>query len=236
MPGSATDPAPDTCVAKVPMFRSLTGEQQLQVAGFARETHLRDGERLISAGSNAGVIAVLHSGRLKVARTSAEGREHTLRFLGEGDVVGESALLTGRPATDDVTAMGEVTACVFDAAAIEGILARHPQVGLAMLRTTTERLVAAERLLSAITSADVGTRVAAYLLDLPAARDHDGRMRVHFPVPKKDVASLLGTTPETLSRRLADLQRRGVVELDGPREVIVLDSVALETAAGPEPL
>jgi CRP/FNR family transcriptional regulator len=87
-------------------------------------------------------------------------------------------------------------------------------------------------LLAAITSSDVSARIAAYLLDLPGGI-RDGVPTVWLPLAKYEIASYLGTTPETLSRRLAALAASGVIELHGRREVTILDIDGLERVATP---
>ena len=85
------------------------------------------------------------------------------------------------------------------------LVARHPAIGLGMLRSLSERLADAERRL-ALAAVDVPGRLASHLLDLPGEATPDG-WRVTLPWPKKDLASWLATTPESLSRALARLGR-----------------------------
>lgn len=99
-----------------------------------------------------------------------------------------------------------------------------------LLRTLSDRLASVERLLAAITSSDVSARIAAYLLDLPGNM-RDGVPAVRLPMDKQEIASYLGTTPETLSRRLAALAASGVIALHGRRDVAILDMAALDRVA-----
>jgi CRP/FNR family transcriptional regulator, anaerobic regulatory protein len=72
--------------------------------------------------------------------------------------------------------------------------------------------------------------VAAYLLDLPTTRSTSGHAVVGLPLAKKDIAVHLGTSPETLSRRLAQFEREGLVRLDGTR-IGILDPAGLDARA-----
>ena len=74
--------------------------------------------------------------------------------------------------------------------------------------------------------------MAGYLLDLPAERDAAGRPVVRLPLPRKAIASYLGTTPESFSRAVAALTREGVLEAAGARSILILDAAALEARAG----
>src|SRR5699024_3780578 len=112
------------------------------------------------------------------------------------------------------------------------LLREYPDISRRMLRTLSDRLSSVERLLAAITSSDVTARVAAYLLDLPGNM-REGTVTVTLPMAKQEIAAYLGTTPETLSRRLAALSASGLIELDGRRNVVILDIDGLERVATP---
>lgn len=222
----------ELCVARVPIFQGLSRQDQLQVAGFIRPLQVRTGQTVVFPGQPVSRVLIIHSGRLKVSRTTAEGQEQVLRTLSEGDVVGERAFLTGELSDNTVVALEDSRMCVLDHGDLSALLREHPDITQRMLRTLSDRLASAERLLTAVTSSDVGARVAAYLLDLPATL-HDGVPGVHLPMAKHEVAAHLGTTPETLSRRLSALVASGAITLQGRRDISIVDLPALERAATP---
>lgn len=223
----------DLCVARVPIFQGLTREEQLHVAEFVRPKTAHAGDIVHSPGQLVSTMLVMHSGQLKVSHTSAGGQEQILRTVRDGDVVGDRAFLTGDRSTDLVVAVEDSRMCALDHAHFSDLLREYPDIGLRMLRTQAHQLSSVERLLGAITSHDVTARVAAYLLDQPATV-RDGVRTVRLPIAKKDVAAYLGTTPETLSRRLAALAGRGVIGLPGRRDVTIPDVDALVRAAEPD--
>ncbi len=222
----------DLCVSRVPIFQGLTREEQLRVAEFVRPVHVAKGETVYSPGQSVSRLLVMHSGQLKVSHAAANGQEQILRTVTDGDVVGERAFLTGHLPNDLVVALEDSRMCVFDHTDLSALLRDYPDVGLRMLRTLSDRLASVERLLAAITSSDVSARIAAYLLDLPGSI-RDGVPTVWLPLAKYEIASYLGTTPETLSRRLAALSASGVIELHGRRDVTILDIDGLERVATP---
>lgn len=220
----------DLCVARVPIFQGLTRQEQLDVSGFAHPVLVSKGELVYSAGQPVSRLLVMHSGRLKVSHVATNGQEQILRMATEGDVVGERAFLTGHRPDHFAVAVEDSQMCVFDHADLSALLGTYPDIGGRLLRTLSDRLASVERLLAAVTSSDATARVAAYLLDLPG-RVRGGALTVRLPMAKKDVAAYLGTTPETLSRRLAVLSDTGVIDLHGRRDVTILDVEALERAA-----
>lgn len=220
----------DLCVTRVPIFQGLTRREQIEVAGFARPVVAVKGETVIAPGQSVSRLLVMHAGRLKISHLAPGGQEQILRTAAEGDVVGERTFLTGHRPEHFAVALEDSRMCVFDHRDLSTLLHDYPDIGMRMLRTLSDRLASVERLLAAVTSADVTARIAAYLLDLPADL-RDGVPAVRLPLAKKDVAAYLGTTPETLSRSLAALAADGAIELRGRRDVVILDADALDRAA-----
>lgn len=223
----------DLCVVRVPIFQGLSRDEQFRVAEFARPMHVSKGDLVSMPGQADSRLLVMHSGQLKVSHVSADGQEQILRTVTEGDVVGERAFLTGRSGDDTVVAVEDSQMCVFDHADLTTLLREYPDVSERMLLTLSDRLFSTERLLAAVTSSDVRARVAAYLLDLLSAT-RGGVREVTLPLAKHEVAAYLGTTPETLSRRLAALADEGVIALEGRRGVTIVNRTRLEEIATPQ--
>jgi len=227
-----TDTPPDLCVARVPLFTALRHQDQVAVAALATPTTVAAGERIYSAGDDVSQLLVVHTGLLKISRITADGHEQIIRVLEPGEFVGESAFLNGGRPDHYVTALQPGSMCVFKHQDIGTLIGRHPSIGLRMLQGVSRRLEETEERLAAATSAEVGARLARYLIDLPAHHGPDGQVTARLPLTKKDIASLLDTTPESLSRSLRRLQESGVIRQTGPREVQVLDLDRLTALAG----
>lgn len=215
-------------MSRVPIFRGLPPDELAAVAALARPLHLDRGESAYVAGAAVGRLLVVHHGRLTLAHHGPDGREQVVRVLQEGDFVGEDAFLSGARPDHDAVAATDAQLCTFAHADLAGLVRRHPRIAIRMLQTVSARLAEAERMLAAFARTDVTTRLAGYLLDQPATRDATGRPVVHLPLAKKEIASYLGTTPESLSRALTALAQAGTIQTAGRRDVILLDPPALE--------
>ena len=219
-----------SCVARVPIFADLSTEEQEQVAAFVRPVQVSRGEVVYLADSDLRRLLVVHRGRIAMRHLTADGREQVVRVIGEGDVVGEAAFVTGRRPDHEAVATADSELCTLDHSDLVELVRRHPRIAVRMLQSVTERLVRAEGMLAAFSTTQVEARLAGWLLDQPTV-DDAGHRKVVLPMAKKDIASFLGTTPETLSRRLADLARDGVIDLVGRRDIVLLDTPALEARA-----
>lgn len=220
----------EPCVSLVPVFAGLTREQQAEVATLAHPVIVKPGEIFVRAGAPQAPLFVVHTGLMKLSHTTADGKSTTLQVIGPGEVGGETWLLTGERPESDVIAVDASRMCVFQPAALDTVARQFPSVAVAMLRALAMRLHSAERMLAARTLVTVGARLAAYLLDCPTTWGADGVAIAHLPMTKKDIATFLGTSPETLSRRLRALEREGLIQVHG-MDLDILDPVGLELRA-----
>ena len=218
-----------SCVAIVPLFKGLSPEEQDEVATHARPIRRKRGETIHRPGDDVSHLLVVHKGSVKISHLAPNGHEQLLRVLEPGDFIGETAFVTGSRPEDWATALADVELCSFDHSDLGALVAQYPDIAVRMLHAVTTRLDAAERLIADLTSADVESRLAGYLMGLPA-KHQDGRLVVRLPLAKKDIASLLGTTPETLSRKLAAFTDAGLITVRG-RDVVITDPAGLESAA-----
>lgn len=217
----------DLCVARVPLFQGLTFEQQVEVAGFARTLRLKTLEQVYAAGSDMSQLMIVHTGQVKISRTSEAGHEQLIRVLGPGDFIGESAFITGARPDHAAEALTGTKLCVFRHADLGRLVEKHPSIGLRMLQAVSRRLDDTEARLTSVISGDVGSRLADYLLSLPAKPGPHGAIEVTLPLAKKDIASLISTTPESLSRQLRKLTLAGVISQQDQGRITITDVAAL---------
>lgn len=227
----ASSEASELCVSLVPLFQGLSVSEQLEVARVARPSQFDRGQQLYLAGSDVSQLMVMHTGRVKVSRTSPDGYEQIIRILGPGDFIGESAFLTGTTPDHAATAIENTELCVFRHEDLGKLVEQHASIGIRMLQSLSRRLGEAETRLAAVITGDVSSRLADYLLTLPSRRHGGAHPVVVLPLPKKDIASLLDTTPESLSRQLRALSDAKVIDQGAGGSVTILDIDAL-TALG----
>ncbi|WP_206424856.1 Crp/Fnr family transcriptional regulator [Neoactinobaculum massilliense] len=212
----------DLCVAHVPIFRHLDRKSQERIATAARASQFEPGDIIFSPDAPEPKLLVIHEGHVKISHVSTDGHTHLLRVLGPGDFAGETNVLTGERPRHFATAVDNARMCVFGHQQLMALLGDYPAVAVRMLREVSMRLTATESRLESLISGDVAARLASYLLSLPMHKD-----RVTLPLPKKDIASLLDTTPESLSRQLRRLANGGIIREAAQRSIELLDIDAL---------
>jgi len=213
------------CVSLVPLFEHLPVGDRRRLAEIAVTRHYARGEQLHRPGERSG-LRIVHSGRVKVLRISGSGVEQLLRIVSPGDFLGEAAVFTGRPVDSWAMALDDAEVCSIDGDGIDRLVREHPEIAVRLLASLSDRLEDTERRLASVTGASVGRRLADHLLELAEASDS---RRFRLQSTKSDLASYLGTTAETLSRRLGTMQDAGLIRL-GPRGIVeVVDPDGLRT-------
>ncbi len=132
------------------------------------------------------------------------------------------ALFTPTSFEGDLIALEPTEVCLVPRQAIQDILQAHPEVALRIIQSLAARLTDAERLIADLGARDVGQRLAAELLRLADTGEQTAEgMRVRIATPWHQVAQRLGTTPESLSRRLGTLADDGIIRQEGGRVVLI---------------
>ena len=214
----------ESLVARVPIFAGLNPEQISEIASRVRPRIVPRNEQLYGAGELNPYLRIIHTGSVKVYRITESGHEQVIRVLGPGDFLGEKALISPSASDHFALTLEESEICSLDHQDIREYLLRYPSVAFTMLETLSARLDSTEDQVSSMVGEDAGSRVAAYLVGLS---DENQRSSIELPITKKDVASYLGVTPETLSRKLALFEDNGWIRLQGHRRIDLLDIEAL---------
>lgn len=218
-----------TCVSLVPIFSGLGAAEQEKVAALARPIRRRRGETIHEPTGDLSQLLVVHRGSVRISHLEASGAETLVRIMGPGEFIGEAAFLTGAGPGHWARALTDVELCSFDHQDLHSLVEQHPGVAVHMMQELAQRLVRAERRLSDLASVPVDARLARYLLDLPHA-EKDGQAHVRLPHAKKDVASLLAMSAETLSRQLGAWSSEGLIEVFG-RQIHILQPGPLRLVA-----
>lgn len=214
----------EVLVGRVPIFDQLNPEELKDIAGRVRLRRHDRNEQLYGAGENNPYLMIIHSGHVKVFRITESGHEQLIRVLGEGDFLGDMSFISGAPTDHFATTLETAEICALHHDDLREYLLRFPSVTYKMLETLSLRLEGTERQLSVLTGEDAEHRIADYLLELS---DKSQSATLTLPIAKKDIASFLGLSPETLSRKLAQFEAAGWIRLHPRRRVELVDMPAL---------
>jgi len=186
------------------------------------------GEAIFSEGEDADGFYVVITGRVKIFKLSPDGKEQILHFFGPGEPFGEVPVFTGQHFPASAEVMEESRVFFFPRKSFVDLIKRTPSLALNMLAILSKRLRRFAALIDDLSLKEVPGRLAAYLLYL--SDQNRGAKVLELAVTKAQLASLLGTIPETLSRILGKLSSQGLIESDG-RRIRIMDREALRDLA-----
>ncbi len=213
------------CITKVPIFNHLSREEMEEVAGLSTSRRYQKGEIIFTPDTLTSKLYIVNKGKVKVYRLSDNGREQMIRILEPGDFLGELMLFKNTSSHGYAEALSNTDLCIIRKHDFDRLLLQRPSISLKLLEELSVRLENAENLIEQLGSYDVESRTASMLLDLS---EKQGSVSVVLPFSKGDLASLIGTSQETLSRKLSHLQERGLIKLEGQRKIIIQDPEGLQ--------
>ena len=161
---------------------------------------------------------------MKIYRLSDLGREQLVRLLYPGDFTGELALFKATVLENFAEAVEDSQICVIKRDDLQQLLLKYPSISIKVLNEFANRLANSEKQTASFVSEKVETRIALFLQEQSKKQ---ATKTIELPMSKKNLASYLGTTPETLSRRLSDFEASGAIKQNGQRNITIKDEAQL---------
>ena len=216
---------PNTLEAIIGIDRQVELLRRVSIFSHLDELVLRDLARRMTLRRWAGgaiivgqddldtALYVLYAGRAKVSLFGENGREMTLTVLGSGDFFGELSIVDGKPRSANVVAVDDSVLLVLDHQAFRDHLTRHPRTAMALLRVLAGRLRQSDEVIGNLALHDVNSRLIRTLLALADENGerHEEGIMIRYRPTQQDLANMVGTCRETVSRALSAMARRGLV-------------------------
>ena len=215
----------DDVLRRTPLFATLDVDAAASLRASMSEIELARGESLFQEGDLGDSLYVVLRGKVKLGRTSGDGRENLVAVLGPGEMFGELSLFDPGPRSATATALVDSTLLGLNQEELSPWLATRPDVARALLRAIARRLRRTNDSMSDLVFSDVPGRVAKALLDLSArfgTAAEDG-IHVAHDMTQEELAQLVGASRETVNKALADFASRGWLRLEA--RAVVLTNV-----------
>ncbi len=207
---------------RVSLFQDADEAELERLGAILTEKRFPKDAHIVQQDQPGDSLFIIKSGRVKVVIYGENSREVILNLLKEGDFFGEMALFDDQPRSAHVIASEDTTVLGVTQSQFEEHLTHNPRSALNIIRVLSQRLRRADEIIGNLATLDVSRRVVHIMIDL-ARKDGEqvaeGVLIKERPT-QQDIASMIGTSRETVSRVLSDLQRNGFVEMRG-REILL---------------
>ena len=212
----------------IPLFENVAEVDLEDIASQLIERRYSKGTVVVEEGLTGDYMYVIRSGRVKVIKASDDGREKIMDFLEAGDFFGEMSLIDDEPRSAHVIAMESSDLLVLRRDDFQRCLDETPRIAIGLLRALTRRLRLADSKIGGLVLLDVTGRVARILLEM--ADENDGVV-IQKKVTHHQIAQMIGSSRETVSRTMRTLAEENLIEMVG-KTIKVRNREAMEAAAG----
>jgi CRP-like cAMP-binding protein len=212
-----------------PAFAGLDRNQLKLLATNVGSQSFERGEMLFHQGSIGSVLYIVVSGQVRIYTISESGQELTLAICKEGEFLGELALLDGLPRSANAQAMRPTATLTLHHSALWHTIAACPPIAEALLGAVAARLRQTNVYAEQLSSHSAPRRVVRQLLGLAIQHgvDEGQATRIDLRLTQDDLASLSGTTRETVNRVLGLLRDQRIIRVERA-QVYILDRAQLE--------
>ena len=220
------------CIYKVPIFNHLDQATMQLLVKYARPKLLRKGELLYHSGERDNALYIVHKGRLNIYQLSQDGKQQLIRLLKPGDFTGELTLFSKQATHEDFAeAVVDSHICVLHHEDVHQLLSEYPAIAIKLLEEMSRRLMQTQSHVSKVATVSISQRIIMYLEGLIAESletSEEDAVEINLNMSRRELASYLGTSPESISRKFTELEQVGLIEQITPKKIRVLDLDGLQ--------
>ena len=212
------------CAKKVPIFSFLSNEELKKIVDMTGHKSYKKGDVLCREGDKSDTLFIINEGGVKISKLTKDGKEQIVHILTSGDFFGELSIFTNNEIYNfDVYAISNTKICTLTKQNMDEILINNPQISLKLLQVVTKRLSDTENLAQNLATNDAEIRIAYMLLEFSekyGVPTFEG-LKVKLPINREEMASYVGVTRETISRKLSIFEELGIISHKGNKLLII---------------
>ncbi len=214
----------------IPLSKGLSEDHLKKLAESARERVYRSGQIIISEKDEIQGFFVLMRGKVKMFKRSIDGKEQILYLLRQGEMFGMCAAFSDSVFPANAMALEETVMLFLPGETIDSLAQDDPRILYNIIFDLSCMLKDSMALVESLSLKEIPQRLATFLLISCSRNESDSRDVLNLPVSQRELAKMIGTSPETLSRTLKMMSVQGIISVEG-RTITTLDKDALDDLA-----
>ena len=213
---------------KSQLFGGLSDGYLKEIRGISVDKYFNKGEFIFFDGDEGKGFYLVITGIVKVYKVSPEGKEQTLHIAKEGEAIGAVPVFSGKSFPANAQAISKSHLLFFSRAKFINLITNNPSLTMNILAVLSMRLREFTIQIENLSLKEIPGRVAAYLLYLLEEQGNENVIKLN--ISKLQLANILGTGPESLSRTLGEMKAQKLIEVDGSN-IVLVDRIGLEALA-----
>ena len=215
---------------EIPLLSGLGAQEKQRIASVAKHIRASKRQLVIEKGSESLGLWVLLDGRLQGTDYTIDGREVGLYFIAPKQFFGELALIDKQPNPEHIVATAQAELILIPNAVCLDLIKYHPDIATQIAKTLASRVRGLIRQRTLLTLSTPMQRLAAQLIDL--VDNSDGEVKIKFAPTHQELAMMINSSRETVTRAFRSMQVQGIVKRDGSVLIISKHQNLKELAEG----
>lgn len=218
---------------QIHIFADLTDRESDAVLDLMHQKAIPRGTTVFHQNDSGGGLYLILSGSVKIWRTGRDGRDVTVAVLGEGNFFGEMSLIDGQPRSASASATQSTRLLVLDREHFERSVLAHPRIVAKLLRELSKRLRAADQTIENLALGSVRDRLIHLLGHLGRRQPlRGGEGAIERAPTHQDLAEMVGSSRETVTRMLAAMEQEGLIAVERKRITLTRAFFKTQTERG----
>lgn len=214
---------------KIPAFAELKDEDIEEIVKITIKRNFKKGTIIFMEGNPGEAFYFIKSGKVKIYKTTSDGREHIFTILSEGGVFAEVALFNDIPYPATAEVLEDVELGMIKNKDLEDLIRRNVEIALQIIKVFSKKLFSSQQKVKELALGDTYDRIARTLIVF--AKDHGIKtpngIEIRLNISRQELANMIGTARETVSKSLSQFRKEGSIDIEG-RKIIIKDMDKLE--------
>lgn len=208
----------------LPIFEELAPADLAAIDNVTVERRYKKNMIIFMEGEPGEGFHYVKNGKVKIVKISQDGREHIINILGPGDVFAEVLLFNRGPYPATAVALEDSVVGIIKNTELENVVVDNPRIALHIIKIMNKKLLHAQMKIKTLALSDTFARTAQILgrLAQQYGQKVPGGIRLDIDMTRQDLANLVGTTRETVSRVLSSMKKDKVIDL-AEQQIVILD-------------
>jgi len=209
-------------IKKIPIFADLEPRELEKVSKIYISRQYKKGQIIFFEGEPGEAVYFVKEGKIKIYKADDEGREYILHIFGPGNIFAETVLFGSDPYPANAEAVEDSVIGLIKNRDLEELLKKNTDIAFKIIKVLSKRLRESQENIKNLVFRDTYDRTACALHKM--ALEHGIKttngIEVEMPITRSELASIVGTSRETVTRMLSEMKRKGIIDMDRQKIII----------------